>query len=381
MAESKRILILAKGFTPTAGGVETYSDEVSWAYRLAGHTVTVLTQTPGKRGRTTRERDGLCLEVINVGPGPQPVAFALMLLSAIRLRLSRTWDCVHSTTWRPAVVSHLVFRSPIRILTIHGREILNARPVVGRIMRRVIAGSDLVICVSPSTLDAALNVLRPSSAKTTWVASYNGRSHPSEDAAPLSPQVGLSPDLRILSLCRLVARKNVANIVRAIAALPENHRDRVILRIAGAGPETDAIRRTVEDAGLAGRIELLGYVPASKVPELYRWANVFVHPQSHVGEGNDFEGFGIAVADAMAYGCAVIAGISGGPGDFIENGVTGMLVNGDSPEEITLALTQLLESPRRLSELGAAARHFAESDLTWARHIEPALNLLRSAGE
>lgn len=382
MAESKRILLLAKGFTPTPGGVETYSDEVGWAYRKAGHAVTVLTQAPGKRGRTTRERDGLSIEVINVGPGPQPVAFVLMLLSAVELGLRRKWDCVHSTTWRPAVVSRLLFRSSIRILTIHGREVLNATPRVARIMRSVIADSDLVICVSPSTMNAALAVVGTSAARTRWVASYNGctrRSHDQGHTRGLT--TCLDADVRILSLCRLVERKNVANIVKAVATLPQAQQSRLVLKIAGAGPESSSVLSEIRTAGLAERIDLLGYVDDSRVTELYQWANVFVHPQSHIGQGNDFEGFGIAVADAMAYGCAVIAGESGGPSDYIKDGETGLLVDGDSPVEIADALTRLLNEPRRVSELGASAQRFAQSHFTWARHIEPALQVLADAGE
>jgi len=144
-------------------------------------------------------------------------------------------------------------------------------------------------------------------------------------------------------------------------------------RVAGTGPLLDELRDRARQLGVDDAVDFLGYVPDDAVPALYRWADIFLHPQVDLQNGKDLEGFGLTIADAMSFGCAVIAGRGAGPDDFIEHGRTGLLVDGTQVDEITGAISELASDTNMREEMGNAARTFALAELSWDRHAEKVL--------
>lgn len=375
-ARDNSVLVLAKGFPPTPGGVEQYSQQLTAAYVRAGKSVTVLTQTELAPGWADARPLGYRLW--NAGPGSQLIVFVRMLRTALALRKSSRFEFVHATTWRVALVALLVFRRVPLVVTVHGREVMNASGPLAVLMRRVLAHARLLVCVSAATLGEAKRALGRNKTRGEWVVSYNGLTFADDvvhAAAPHDP--GDHERLRILSLSRLVPRKNVHGAIAALAQLKDEGVTDFELRVAGKGPEFDALRQLADAAGLTDQISFLGYVPDEDVPRLYEWADVFLHPHTHVGEGNDFEGFGIVIADAMAFGCAVIAGDIGGPRELVTDGIDGLLVDGGNTADIAAAIRRLVCDRSLASALGAAAAEVAPTRFNWDRH---AASILSAAG-
>ncbi|HZH05543.1 MAG TPA: glycosyltransferase, partial [Lautropia sp.] len=172
-------------------------------------------------------------------------------------------------------------------------------------------------------------------------------------------------------------RKNIAACVRACAVLrDEGHRFRYL--IGGRGPELESIRALVAELGLPNCVKVLGKVPGHRLPGLYRRADIFLHPQIAVDDERDFEGFGITIADAMAHGMAAIAGQAGGPGDIIENGRTGLLVDGSDDAAIIAALQRLLIDGQARQAMAEAGRQHALRHFQWDRHVAGILPLFTS---
>ena len=116
-----------------------------------------------------------------------------------------------------------------------------------------------------------------------------------------------------------------------------------------------AIEAEIGRLGLQELVTMLGYVDDDDVPDLYRWADVFAHPHTNEGEGNDFEGFGIVIADAMHFGCVAISGRAGGPSELIQDGTDGYLVDGSRVDDIVTAFERLIAEPRLVEQIGSAA--------------------------
>ncbi len=173
----------------------------------------------------------------------------------------------------------------------------------------------------------------------------------------------------LFSLCRLEPRKNIAACVRACAAM---HAAGLPFRyvIGGRGPELARIRALVHELGLDDRVEVAGFMAAERVAVLYRAARIFLHPQIEVDGGRDFEGFGIAIADAMAAETAVIVGRDGGAKELVDEGVTGLVVDGRRDDQLEAALHRLLSDPALRQRMAQAARVHAEAEFRWDRHIE-----------
>ena len=102
--------------------------------------------------------------------------------------------------------------------------------------------------------------------------------------------------------------------------------------------------------------QAVGLVPPREVGAFYERAAVVVVPSRR-------EGYGVVAREAMAYGRPVVATRVGGLVDAVEDGVTGLLVPPGDVAALRRALEQLLADGTRRSDLGRAARAFAQAAL------------------
>ncbi len=129
------------------------------------------------------------------------------------------------------------------------------------------------------------------------------------------------PDDRpyVIALGRLVRKKGFDLLIDAYAAIPETERDFDVV-IAGSGAAADELEQQVVHLGLAGRVHFLGRLSREEVAEAMAGALVFVMPSR-------LEPFGIVVLEAWRAGVPVIASSTGGVGEFVHDGVDGVLVD------------------------------------------------------
>jgi phosphatidyl-myo-inositol dimannoside synthase len=366
------VLVIAKGYPPTTGGVERYSEQVVAAYQQKGLQPVVLTQTEGPSGWSVRENPAGSYAIWNAGPGSQPVTFVRMLRETIRLRCSTSIPRVHVTTWRVGLVARAALRRATTVVTIHGREVLNLPWFLKPFMVGVLTNADVALAVSAATEAAARTELGRQRPRGRWHVAFNGLTYAGTPKAVRG--IGAGSLVRLLSLCRLVPRKNIAACLESLAALRSEGIDQFEYIIAGDGPIKRELEEQAARLGLADRVRFLGYVPDERIPELYEWADIFLHPHTHVGEGRDFEGFGLVIADAMAFGCAVVVGDVGGPRELVFHLENGLLVDGGDQRALTGAIRILVTDPELRQRLGATARAQAPERFSWADHVQPAVD-------
>lgn len=168
---------------------------------------------------------------------------------------------------------------------------------------------------------------------------------------------------RLVVVSRLVERKGVGNVISALRHVPDTE-----LVVAGGppasqldgDPEAQRLRRLAAELGVADRVVLRGRVDNAAVPALLRSADVAVCVPW-------YEPFGMVVVEAMACGVPVVATAVGGQTDTVVDGVTGVLVQPRAPEQLAATLADLLGSPRRREELGAAGARRARERYGWDR--------------
>lgn len=191
---------------------------------------------------------------------------------------------------------------------------------------------------------------------------YNGLDlEPFDRARPrdaVRTALGLQDDdLVVLNVGELTTRKNAALLVAVVPALRERFPTLRVL-LAGEGDQREALQRQIAALGVDDHVRLLGF--RRDVNDLYGAADVYAHT-AHV------EGFGFAVAEAMA--CrrpAVVTNASSLP-EVIEDGVTGALFEDDDADGLRDALARYLDDPalrRAHGEAGRARveREFLQSD-------------------
>jgi phosphatidylinositol alpha-1,6-mannosyltransferase len=174
------------------------------------------------------------------------------------------------------------------------------------------------------------------------------------------PSVGPPVGTGLLSVGRLVPRKGIDTVLRALVGLPEW----VTYRVVGTGPDEPRLRRLAHDLGVEQRVTFLGRLPEADLAEEYQRCALFVLPARRTAEG-ELEGLGLVFFEAAAWGRAVVAGRSGGERDAVVDGETGVLVDGESVDEVTHAIHSLLDDPHELRRLGDNARERVETRHNW----------------
>ena len=109
------------------------------------------------------------------------------------------------------------------------------------------------------------------------------------------------------------------------------------------------------ELGLAQDVTMTGQVPD---------AGPFIERMDVMVNASDPEPFGIVLLEAMARGVAVLAVDSGGPAEFIRDGVSGCLARSGEPADLADALERLLDDATLRSRVAAAGRESYRREFT-----------------
>lgn len=164
--------------------------------------------------------------------------------------------------------------------------------------------------------------------------------------AMVAPRPG-GPRCALLFLGSLTPRKGLPELLETLAR-PEMAVLPWHLRVAGAG-DVRTYRERSAALGIADRVEFLGWVEENGVRELLCDADAFVLPSHN-------EGLSVAMLEAMAHGCAVVATPVGATLDAITDGDTGLVVPVGDPGRLAAALGRVITDADLRARLQAAAR-------------------------
>ena len=180
-----------------------------------------------------------------------------------------------------------------------------------------------------------------------------------EEAVRPFPLTGSPAARTVLYVGRLERRKGILDLFAAIpAVLKAQPAARFIL--AGADNSgADGFQRKTglsypayfarQHPQLADRVVFLGHVTDAQLQELYQSCDLFVAPSL-------YESFGLIYLEAMNYAKPVIGCRAGGIPEVIDDGVGGLLVDPEAPEQLAAAILRLVASPTLLHEYGLAGR-------------------------
>lgn len=161
--------------------------------------------------------------------------------------------------------------------------------------------------------------------------------------------------LRLLSVCRLVPKKGVDVILKALALLLRSGSScRYRYRIVGGGPELSRLKTLASDLKLE-EVEFVGPVAPDVVQRELAHADVFVLGARRMPDG-DRDGIPNAMLEAMAVGIPVIVSDAGGVSEVIRHRSTGWLLPPNNPEAFADALREVALDHRVRRRVAASAR-------------------------
>lgn len=353
-----RIALVSPFFHPHAGGVESHVRELARAFARQGHEVTVLTARYRRELPVEESWEGYrivrhpCRAVLfntpidpGVGPAlerlpvdiahlhyPPPVTpfFAVRAARRRRLPVCLTYHC---DLYLPGGSGRLLTGLYERVL-LPGVLDRSTRLVVHtRSYALTSAGlRGRAVTVIPSVVDL-------------------DRFRPGLEAGEVRRALDLEGKRVLAFTGRLVPHKGLDVVLRALAELP---RDVELLAI-GSGPRLDELRHAAIALGVGGRTHFLPSVSNAELPRYLAAADLFVFPSQ-----NRLEGFGLAVAEAMAAGLPVVTADMPGVREVIEPGREGLLAQPLLADDLAKQIRTLLEDEPLRRRMGEAARRRAE---------------------
>ncbi len=164
----------------------------------------------------------------------------------------------------------------------------------------------------------------------------------------------------LITISRLVRRKNIESVIRAVAGLPD-----VRYAIAGAGPQLDPLKQLVEALRLQN-VVFFGEISEQRKWELLQQSKVFIMcPRRDLA--NDVEGLGLVYFEAHAAGVPVIGAHSGGVHDAVGDG--GVLVADPlDVEEIRSAIRHTLKPKNHIALVDKVKQR--QQTHTWDKFVQ-----------
>ena len=284
-------------------------------------------------------------------------------------RLLPDYDLVHvhlfpAQIWAAMAAKLASVRAPL-VTTEHST--LNARRHKRRYQaldRWMFQQYHTVICISQATAEIMREWVPDIAGKLQVIA--NGvRIQRFREAAPASKKQVLGCEAPVIaSIGRFEPQKNHAGLLRAMHRVPDVH-----LVLIGEGELRPEAERLAEQLGIRERVHFLGR--RSDVPELLRMADLYV-------QFSNFEGFGLAVLEAMAAGVPVVATNVPGLASVVED--AGVLVPAGDESALAAEIEAVLRSPERHARLAAGAAQRA-ADFSVERTASEYAALYRSLAE
>jgi D-inositol-3-phosphate glycosyltransferase len=173
----------------------------------------------------------------------------------------------------------------------------------------------------------------------------------------------------VLQLGRMVPRKGIDNVIRAIGLLHRNYGIAGRLLVVGgntpqpdpdATPELGRLMALAHAENVGDHVTFIGQRPRSELRYFYSAANVFVTTPW-------YEPFGITPVEAMACSTPVIGSAVGGIKSTVQDGLTGYLVPPRDPAALAERLAWLYHHPQIAQRLGWAGMHRAYRQFTWRK--------------
>ncbi|MGI0129483.1 MAG: glycosyltransferase family 4 protein [Thermoplasmata archaeon] len=353
-----RIVQVSPFFHPHAGGVESHVRSLAREFTREGHDVTVVTS----RYRSSLPADER-FEGYRVLRAP---TFGMALNTPFDVRTGRALGRLDADVFHlhypPPLTSFFATRSLQRrsvpvCLTYHCDLYLAG------IGGRLLAGLYQSVFLPPTLRRVDRIVVHTRSYGVTS-AMLRGRNltvipsvvdlerfRPGLDPGSLRAELRLDGKRVLAFTGRLVPHKGVDVILEALTALPDD----VVLLVVGAGPRLPSLVSHARRLGVGDRVRFCASVSDDDLPRYLALADIFVFPSQ-----SRLEGFGLAVAEAMAAGLPVVIADMPGVREVIEPGHEGLLAEPLLATDLAQKVRSLLDDPALARRMGAAGRRRAE---------------------
>ena len=183
--------------------------------------------------------------------------------------------------------------------------------------------------------------------------------------------------LRLVMCGDVSSLKGQDQAIRALALIKDaSVRKNITLDVFGEVHSEKAymgdMQRIIEGSGLTGNVVFRGY--SSQLASLLKGYDCGIVCSRR-------EGFGLATAEFMAAGLAVIASDTGANSELIEDGVSGLIYHYQDVADLSAKIETLYKDPGKLDSFGRSARSAVEEKFTIGVNCRGILDVYREVSE
>lgn len=358
------ILIINSEYPPIGGGAGNASANIARCLASLGHQVTVLTARFDDQPHL-ETRNGVTIRRIPALRRRQDRSTALEQLTFIasaslqslslipQLKPNATLAFFGMPSGAVAWLLKKLYRIPY-IVSLRGGDVPGFRPydfktfhkLIGPFLRVIWHTADAVIANSNGLRDLALAF----DSHTEIPIIPNG-----VDATRYTSESRAWTPTQLFSVGRIVYQKGLDLGLRALAQLQDLEWE---WRIAGDGPQMDALKSLAQELGISERVTFLGWQSREELTQWYHHSNLFLFPSRHEGMPN-------AVLEAMSSGLPVVATRIAGNDELVLDGVTGLLVNAEDVDSLRDGLSRLIVEEKMRMQMGQASRQRVAKEYSW----------------
>ncbi len=167
-----------------------------------------------------------------------------------------------------------------------------------------------------------------------------------------------SPEFKLLYVGSIEKRKGIVYLLEALARLYGYEFELNLVGLIKEPKYYRLIEKLITEYSLEGKIHFQGRVSDEKLVDYYLNSSLFVFPTL-------YEGYGMAVAEAMAYGLPIVSTRIPAIEEFVKDRIEGYLVNPGNVDELMESLKKLFENSSMLSVFSDNAVSKARTFLNW----------------
>ena len=395
---TRRIALISEHASPLgspggvdSGGQNVYVGQIARHLATAGYEVDIFTRRDdASLPEITSWVNGVRVVHVPAGPAlpvrkedllPYMTEFTDWTLGFCA-REGRTYDLIHANFWMSGLVAAEIKRrtgTPF-VITFHA---------LGRVRRlyqgeadafpdarftvedRIVAEADRIIAECSQDEEDLIRLYSADPARITIIpCGFDGAEMAPMSKALARVTLGINPEERvILQLGRMVPRKGVDTVIRALACLRRDHGIAARLLIVGGEtdepdpittPEIGRLQAIAAEEGVADAVTFVGRRGRDTLKYYYCAADVFVTTPW-------YEPFGITPVEAMACGTPVVGANVGGIKYSVRDGETGYLVPPDDPAAVAERIARLYRHPELLRVFSRRAVTRANELFTWEK--------------
>jgi glycosyltransferase involved in cell wall biosynthesis len=383
-----RIAFISEHASPLAalggtdsGGQNVYVCELAKQLAAAGYAVDIFTRRESEEIERCIEWSG-GIRIIHVDAGPAKVipkesllpymaAFREDMLSFMKEE-NITYQLMHANFFMSALVAMelkaqlnipfvVTFHALGHVRRIHQGDNDKFPPERVAIEEDVIRKADRIIAECPQDLEDLVRYYGAPEKKIVTIPC----GVDTEEFYPIDKEMARTllklplNEKILLQLGRIVPRKGVDNVIKALSMLKNR---KVQLVIVGGGEDTSAemnrLVRLAKRAGVEARVTFAGQKDRRDLKYYYAAADLFITTPW-------YEPFGITPLEAMACGTPVVGSNVGGIKYSVADGKTGILVPPQDPDKLCRAVNSLLRAPMLMKQMSMDAVKRVNSQFTW----------------